>query len=119
MREEEREFFISLFGDYILLILCVYAISKKGLKTKRKTLFGLRFFYLSQGEEEGDLERKNRERAIYSPRQIVIYLVEVLPGERKSITFYKQGEITLLLQKAIPEIEKRKVKHNTRKIIKI
>jgi len=43
--------------------------------------------------------------------------VEVLPGERKSITFYKQGEITLLLQKVIPEIEKRKGKHNTQNII--
>jgi len=41
MREEEREFFISLFGDYILLIICVYAISKKYLKPKRKTLFDL------------------------------------------------------------------------------
>ena len=45
--------------------------------------------------------------------------MEVLPGERKSITFYKQGESTPLLQKAIPEIEKRKKKHNTQKIIKI
>jgi hypothetical protein len=32
-----------------------------------------------------------------------------------SIAFYKQGEITPLLQKAIPEIEKRKGKHNTQK----
>jgi len=39
MREEEREFFISLFGDYILLILYVYAIRKKHLKPKRKNLF--------------------------------------------------------------------------------
>jgi len=42
--------------------------------------------------------------------------VRVLPG-RKSIAFYQQGEITPLLQKAIPEIEKRKEKHNTQKII--
>jgi len=33
--------------------------------------------------------------------------VRALPG-RKSIAFYKQGKITPLLQKAIPEIEKRK-----------
>jgi len=39
------------------LILCVYAISKKYLKTKRKTLFGLRFFYLSRGEEKGKGEK--------------------------------------------------------------
>jgi len=54
------------------LILCVYAISKKYLKTKRKTLFDLRFFYLSQGEEKGERdggnqERKNREGTIHSP----------------------------------------------------
>jgi len=49
MREEVREFFITLFGDRFFLILCVYAISKKYLKTKRKTLFALRFFHLSRG----------------------------------------------------------------------
>jgi hypothetical protein len=50
----------------IFLILCIYAISKKHLKTKRKTLFGLRFFHLSQGEEEGgNQERKNKVRAIH------------------------------------------------------
>jgi len=65
VREEEREFFISLFGDYILLILYVCAISKKYLKTKRKTLFDLRFFHLSQGEEREE-ERENKERAIHS-----------------------------------------------------
>jgi len=78
---------IFFFGGYIFSVLSVYAISKKDLKTKRKTLFGLRFFYLSQGEEEGDQERKNRERAIYSPRQIVIYLVRVLPGREKEYCF--------------------------------
>ena len=45
--------------------------------------------------------------------------MRILPGERKSIAFYKQEKIIPLLQKAIPEIEKRKEKHNTQKIIKI
>jgi len=44
------------------LILCVYAISKKYLKTKRKTLFDLRFFYLSQGEEKGKEEKLREEK---------------------------------------------------------
>jgi hypothetical protein len=52
VREEERELFISLFGDHILLILCVYAISKKYLKTKRKNLFDLRFFLPIAGRGE-------------------------------------------------------------------
>jgi hypothetical protein len=33
-------------------------ISKKYLKTKRKTLFDLRFFYLSQGKEKEKRERR-------------------------------------------------------------
>ena len=44
---------------------------------------------------------------------------ESIARERESITFYKQGEITPLLQKAIPEIEKRKGRHNTQKITQI
>ena len=44
---------------------------------------------------------------------------ESIARERKSITFYKQGGITPLLQKTIPEIEKRKDRHNTQKIIQI
>jgi len=40
-------------------------------------------------------------------------------GREKEYCFCKQGKITPLLQKAIPEIEKRKEKHNTQKIIKI
>ncbi len=35
-------------------------------KTKRKSLFDLRFFYLSRGEEKGK-RWKNKERAIHSP----------------------------------------------------
>ena len=45
--------------------------------------------------------------------------MRALPGREKEYSFYKQGKITLLLQKAIPEIEKRKGRHNTQKIIKI
>jgi len=45
---------IFFFGGYIFLILCIYAISKKHLKPKRKALFALRFFHLSQGEEKGE-----------------------------------------------------------------
>ena len=48
--------------------------------------------------------------------QIVIHLVRVLPGREKEYCFCKQGKITPLLQKTIPEIEKRKKKHNTQKI---
>jgi len=44
------------------LILCVYAISKKYLKPKRKTLFDLRFFYLSRGEEKGKGEKLREEK---------------------------------------------------------
>jgi len=50
---------IFFFGDYIILILCVYAIRKKDLKPKRKNLFDLRFFYLSRGEEKENF--KGRE----------------------------------------------------------
>jgi len=44
-----------------------------------------------------------------------------LPGEsiarEKEYCFCKQGEITPLLQKTIPEIEKRMRKHNTQNMI--
>jgi len=113
MGNKSGNFLISLFGGYILLILCVCAINKKYLKTKRKTLFDLRFFYLSQGEEREDKKEQYNHR-----------INSNLPGEsiareRKSIAFCKQGKITPLLQKAISEIEKRMKKHNTQKIIKI
>jgi len=79
------------------LILCVYAISKKDLKTKRKSLFALRFFYLSQREEKGEggepREEKQR-RGNTLTGQIVIYLVRVLPGREKEYSFCKQGKIT-------------------------
>jgi len=94
---------ISLFGDYIFFILYVYAISKKYLKTKRKTLFDLRFFYLSRGKEKGEGEKpregKQRKSNILN-RQIVIYLVRVLPGrERKSIVFVSRGKSPLFYKK--------------------
>jgi len=92
-----RELFICFFGGYISLVLCVYAIGKKALKTKRKTLFDLRFFYLSRGGK-----RRGRKSNTLT-RQTVIYLMRVLPG-RKSITFCKQGKDTPLLQKTISEI---------------
>ena len=98
------------------MILCVYAIRKKHLKTKRKSLFDLRFFYLSRGEEREDKRNKQRKSNTLTG-QIVIYLVRVLP-ERESIVFVNREKHSLL-QKTIQEIEKRKEKHNTQKIIKI
>jgi len=77
---------IFFFGDYILLILCVYAIRKKDLKTKRTPLFDLRFFYLSQEGEKGKREKSREEKQRKSNTltgQIVIYLVRVLPGREK------------------------------------
>jgi len=69
VREEKQEFFISLFGGYILLILCVCAISKKHLKPKRKNLLGLRFFHLSRGRREGErreIKRRKTEKEQYT-----------------------------------------------------
>jgi len=90
MREEEREFFISLFGDYILLILCVNAIGKKYLKTKRKTLFGLRFFYLSRGEEKEKREklREEKQRKSNALNRVNSNLPgESIAGERERVLF--------------------------------
>jgi len=82
------------------LILCVYAISKKYLKTKRKTLFDLEFFYLSQGEEKG--EKMNKQRKSNTLHRVN----SNLPGEsiakerkKKEYCFCKQGKITPLLKK--------------------
>lgn len=96
------------------MILCVYAISKKDLKTKRKNLFDLRFFYLSQGEEREDKKEQYTHRINSNLPGGSI----AREGERKSIVFVNR-EKHPLLQKTIPEIEKRKEKHNTQKIIKI
>jgi hypothetical protein len=44
------------------LSFCVCAIRKKDLKPKRKTLFALRFFYLSRGEEKERREKTREEK---------------------------------------------------------
>jgi len=41
--------------------------------------------------------------------------VSVLPGIEKEYCFCKQGKITPLLQKAIPEKKKQREEHNFRK----
>jgi len=41
--------------------------------------------------------------------------VRVLPGREKEYCFCKQGEITPLLQKAIPEKKKQRKGHNFKK----
>lgn len=80
------------------MILCVYAISKKYLKTKRKTLFDLRFFHLSQGEEREDKKRKTKKEQ-YTHR-----INSNLPGEsiargRKSIVFVNREKSPLFYKK--------------------
>jgi len=80
------------------LILCVYAISKKYLKTKRKTLFALRFFYLSQGEEKRGSERKQRKSNTLN--RINSNLPdESIVRERKSIVFVNKGKSPLFYKK--------------------
>jgi hypothetical protein len=100
------------------LILCVYAISKKYLKPKRNPLFDLRFFYLSRGEEREDKKRKTKKEqythrinsnlpgeSIARERERVLFL----QTERHSkLLFLSLLECHSLLQKTIPEIEKRK-----------
>jgi len=70
------------------LILCVYAISKKYLKTKRKTLFDLRFFYLSQGEEREDKKGEtNKEQYTHRANSNLPDESIARGRERKSIVF--------------------------------
>jgi hypothetical protein len=83
------------------LILCVYAISKKYLKTKRKTLFALRFFYLSRGEEREDKKRKTKKEQ-YTHR-----INSNLPGEsiaregeRRSIVFANRVALKIIIFKS-------------------
>ena len=78
------------------------------------------FFTYRREKRRGRDKKLREEKQIKSNTltgQIVFYLVRVLP-ERESIVFVNR-EKHPLLQKAIPEIEKRKEKHNTQKIIKI
>ena len=74
-----------------------------------------------RGGREG--ERREDEKGKTKKEQYTHRINSNLPGEsiarERKYCFCKQGKITPLLQKAIPEIEKRKEKHNTQKIIKI
>jgi len=78
---------------------------EKNSEQKKKIPFSdLRFFYLSQGGEEGKGEKpreKKQRKSNTLTGQIVIYLVRVLPGREKEHCFCKQGENTPLLQKTI------------------
>jgi hypothetical protein len=80
------------------LILCIYAISKKYLKTKRKTLFDLRFFHLSQGEGRED-ERGKTEKEQYTHRTNSNLPGENIARERKSIVFVNRGKSPLFYKK--------------------
>ena len=100
------------------MILCVYAIGKKDLKTKRKTLFDFRFFYLSRGKEKGKEGKTKKEQ--YTHRTNSNLSGESIARERERVLlFINRGKTPLFYKKTIQEIEKRKGKHNTQKIIKI
>jgi len=64
---------------------------EKNSEQKKKIPFSdLRFFYLSQGGEEGKGEKPEEEKQRKSNTltgQIVIYLVRVLPGRKKEYCF--------------------------------
>jgi len=96
---------IFFFGDYILLILCVYAISKKYLKTKRKTLFGLRFFYLSRGRrkkrgEEGGIKKEKTKKEQYTHRINSNLSDESIAREKKRVLlFVNRGKSPLFYKK--------------------
>jgi hypothetical protein len=85
------------------LILCVYAISKKYLKTKRKTLFDLRFFHLSQGEEKGErggTKRGKTEKGQYTHRANSNSPGESIARERKRVLlFINRGKSPLFYKK--------------------
>jgi len=53
---------IFFFGDYIFLILCVCAISKKYLKTKRKNLFAFDIFLPIAREKKREREGGSRKK---------------------------------------------------------
>ena len=98
MREEEREFFISLFGDYILLILCVYAISKKVPQNKKKDPFWFKIFLPIAGEkkEKREIKRRKTKKEQYTNRANSNLPGESIARERK-YCFCKQGKVTPLL----------------------
>jgi hypothetical protein len=77
------------------LILCVYAIRKKHLKTK-KTLFDLRFFYLSQGEEREDKKGKT-EKEQYTHRANSNLPGESFARERESIVFVNRVALKIIV----------------------
>jgi len=80
------------------LILCVCAISKKYLKTKRKTLFDLRFFYLSQGKRkggEGGIKKEKIKKEQYTHRINSNLPGESIAREKKSIVFATRGKSPL------------------------
>ena len=83
------------------MILCVYAISKKDLKPKRKTLFDLRFFHLSQGEEREDKKRKTKKEQ-YTHRANSNLPGESIAreGERRSIVFVKRVALKIIIFKS-------------------
>jgi hypothetical protein len=84
------------------LILCVYAIRKKYLKTKRKTLFDLRFFCLSQGEEKrerGGIKKGKTKKEQYTHRINSNLPGENIARERKSIVFVNRGKSPLFYKK--------------------
>jgi hypothetical protein len=90
---------IFFFGGYIFSVLSVYAISKKDLKTKRKTLFGLRFFHLSQGEEREDKKRKTKKEQ-YTHRANSNLPGESIASERERVLFFvNRGKSSLFYKK--------------------
>ena len=85
------------------MILCVYAISKKHLKPKRKTLFDLRFFHLSRGKEKGKKEKnqdsKNKERAIHSPANSNLPGESIAREKGRVLLFINRGKSPLFYKK--------------------
>jgi hypothetical protein len=97
VREEKRDFFISLFGDYILLILCVCAISKKiPQNKKKKSLFDLRYFLPIAGRREGEEQYTHRANSNLPGKSIA--------RERERVLFLQTGGNHPPLQKTIQEI---------------
>jgi len=76
------------------LILCVCAISKKHLKTKRKTLFDLSFFHLPRGKRRG---RRRKTGIVRTKKEQYTHRTNSnLPGE--SIA-RKKGNVLLFVNR--------------------